>query len=188
MSLPIPVAGDETGPEASGLIDPAQEVELWWGGYAGRTMLPAFLLCALLSAAVVVGAELLWQEESVPAALIFRLAMYLIVLVWAAALARWAYFTTTLAYRLTTRRLLRERGFAHPALPAIELARVRDVRVEQRAWERWVGVGRLLVEVEGGAIEVFHGLHQPARVAEVVWHQVRDCQGAGRQPPTSQSA
>ena len=113
--------------------------------------------------------------------------MYLIVLVWAAARTL-GLLHATLAYRLTTRRLLRERGFAHPALPAIELTSASDVRVEQRAWERWVGVGRLLVEVEGGAIEVFHGLHQPARVAEAIGHQVRQCQGAGRQPPTSQSA
>jgi hypothetical protein len=177
--------GNDAGPEAPGPPDPEQEVELWWGGYAGRTMLPAFVLCALVSAATLLSAEMLWREESVPAAVVFHLAMYLIVVVWTVALVRWAYLTATLAYRLTTQRLLRERGFSHPALPAIELRRIRNGRVEQRAWERCVGVGRVVVEVEVGAVEVFGGVHQPERVAEAVRHEVRRCQSAPLAPRIS---
>lgn len=188
MSLSIPSAGDDASSEAAGLIDPAQEIELWWGGYAGRTMLPAFVGCALLSAAVVLLAQLLWREENVPGALSFRLAMYFIVLVWAVVLTRWAYLTASVAYRLTNRRLLRERGFSHPALAPIELAHVRAVRVEQRGWERWGRVGQVLVETLDGAVHVLVGVHDPQHVAEAIGHQVRRCQDPTRQPSASQMA
>ena len=28
---------------------PAEEIDVWWGSYAGRAMLPGFLLCLLLT-------------------------------------------------------------------------------------------------------------------------------------------
>src|SRR5215471_21703691 len=31
---------------------PAEEVDLWWGSYAGRTMLPSFLVCLLATALI----------------------------------------------------------------------------------------------------------------------------------------
>lgn len=178
----FPPAESDAGLEA---IDPAQEVELWWGGYAGRTMAPTFLLCALLSVAVLLVADLVWREENVPPSLLGRLAMYLIVLVWAVALTRWAYFTTTLAYRLTTRRLLREQGFTHPAPPPIELVNINAVRVEQRAWERWVGVGRVLVECTNGSIEVLPGVHHPQHLAAALLRQVSLCREMGSKEPAS---
>lgn len=171
----IPPPGNDLGLESSGLIDPAQEVELWWGGYAGRTMVPAFLLCALTSAAVLLIAQLVWREESVPASLVWHLALYVIVLVWAVGLTRWAYRTVTLAYRLTNRRLLREQGFSHPAPPPIELVSIREVRVEQRAWERWVGVGRVLVESADGSTAILPGVLDPQRLAAALLRQAEEC-------------
>jgi hypothetical protein len=154
--------------------DPAQEVELWWGGYAGRTMVPTFALCALVTAAVLLLAEIVWHD-GIPHEVISRLALYLIVLVWTAALGRWAYLATTLAYRLTTRRLLREQGFSHPAPPAIDLVNIRAVHVEQRLWERWVGVGRVVIEVGDGPVEVLPGVLNPEHLAAMLLQQAAAC-------------
>jgi len=149
-----------------------QEVEIWWGGYAGRTMLPAFTLCGLLTISILLIAHLVWQEESLTDAVISHFAMYLIVALWAAVVSRWAYLTVTIGYRLTTRQLLVEMGFAHPARPAIPLEHIHAVRVEQNPWERWVGVGRLRLETDNGRVEVLPGILTPAAVAAEVLRQV----------------
>jgi hypothetical protein len=172
---------DDVHPHAP--TEPAQEVELWWGGYAGRTMVPAFVLCALLTAAVLLLADIVWHE-GIPHDIISRLALYLIVLVWAVALARWAYRATTLAYRLTTRRLLREQGFSHPAPPAIELANIRAVHVEQRWWERWVGVGRVVIELADGSAEVLPGVLNPGHLAGILRQQAEACRQGHAVSPT----
>jgi hypothetical protein len=165
MPLLLPPDGPEAAAPALSPASTLQEVEVCWVGYAGRTMLPAFSLAGLATAIVLLLAELASRYESVPTVVVSHLAMYVIVAVWAGVLGRWAYLTATVAYRLTTRQLFLEHGFAHPARPPIALCEVRAVRVEQRRWERWVGVGRVIVEAANRPHKVLRGVLAPERLA-----------------------
>jgi uncharacterized membrane protein YdbT with pleckstrin-like domain len=162
---PVSTSTEDLTPFTPAPVEPGQEMDVWWGGYAARTMLPAFSLCALLSASVVILTEMIWREDAVSPALLGHLALYLVVVIWAVALSRWAYLTVSVAYRVTTHRFYYERGFGHPARAAIELAHVTAVRVEQKFWERWVGVGRLRVETEDGRVTTLVGVRAPELVA-----------------------
>src|SRR5436309_1123391 len=37
-----------------------QEIDLWWGAYAGRTMTPSFIICALLTGLLILLVWVFW--------------------------------------------------------------------------------------------------------------------------------
>jgi len=94
----------------SALPEPEGEVELWWGGYSGWTMLPGFAVCAFLTAGMISVAWYLYSEENVPGDRARHVVYGLAFVVWCVQLLILAHRTATLNYRLTTRRLFRFRG------------------------------------------------------------------------------
>ena len=126
-----------------------EEVDVWWGSYAGRTLLPSFVACALFSLATFAAALYLGiRYELNP--LTLRYTAYAVAgAVWVAQLGRWGYHVLTFSYRLTTRRLLLERSFFNAARAALDLRRLARVEVDRQPLERLVGVGRIRIFEEG---------------------------------------
>lgn len=155
-----------------------QEVDVWWGGYASRTMLPGFVLTGVLTLGIGAVAGLLWYIVGVPAQVARYGAYVLVVTVWLDRAFRLAYRSISVTYRLTTRRLLRDRGFFRPADGQIELTRVVDVRVEQGGLERLVGVGRLQI-ITDNANEpmILAGVKEPEYIASKIRGCVRQVKG-----------
>jgi hypothetical protein len=150
-----------------------EEVDLWWGGYAGRTVVPEFVLAGLLTVALV---GLAWYSGAWKGA--DRLRSLMPILLggfWLFQVARWLYRVLTANYRLTTRRLLCECGFGHPARPGIELNQVSQIVVERRLFERLAGVGRLRIVVQDGAVPplILEGVPDPEQVAMLIRRQVQ---------------
>jgi hypothetical protein len=136
-----------------------EETDLWWGSYAGRTLLPGFLACGLLTALVIVAAYASGATHP------RRVAYWLTGPVWLLALAWCAYAMTAFTYRLTTRRLFRSRGFFRP-IEQVELASTVEVRVRRSPVERWLGVGRVCVERGPGRPPVIlKGVRNPELLA-----------------------
>src|SRR5207248_260461 len=52
-------------PESSHELVAAEEVEVWWGAYAGRTLLPGFVLCGLVTVGLM-GALYVWGDPQHP--------------------------------------------------------------------------------------------------------------------------
>jgi hypothetical protein len=174
--------------------DEDQEADVWWGSYAGRAMLPSFLVCGLLTVAFALGA---WYIANAFPTLPYPpryLAYVLAALVWLVQVLRWGYRTVTINYRLTTRRLFRDQGFRKPSR-AVELSRVKAVAVEQaRPLERLLGIGRLRIDAEDTHTLVLQGVHEPQTVAALVRGAAarararRAALGArGADPPTRQT-
>jgi hypothetical protein len=183
---PVPAvatSGDGLGGLAPLPSEPGQEVEIWWGGYAARTMLPAFTLCGLLTLSVLLIGRLVWEESAVPHTLVGHLVLYLVLVIWVVVLVRWAYLTVSITYRVTSHRLYHQRGFGHPAPEPIELARVSAVRVEQKIWERWVGVGRLRIETDDGKATTLIGIRTPEHVAAEALKFVGQIRAQGKGTP-----
>jgi hypothetical protein len=162
----------DTGLPKDDEVDRSQEVDVWWGSYAGRTMLPSFMLCGLLSVGVVVGAYYLHIRYGFDR-LTLRYCVYTIVAaMWFGQLARWAYRVMTFSYRLTTHRLLLERNFFNSARAAVGLQDITAVRVERPPLERVVGVGRVQVVSEKDPLLELRGLREPETIAAVIRGQV----------------
>src|SRR5262245_57313715 len=142
---PVPSAVDEPASRA----EPEQEIDVWWGAYAGRTMLPSFLLCGLLSVLIAAAATYAWRAYDLPPLLVRYIAYALVGFLWFIQLSRWVYRILTRTYRLTTRRLLLEKTFRYARYVAVELRHVTDVRADQTPLERRLGVGRLHLSVVG---------------------------------------
>jgi membrane protein YdbS with pleckstrin-like domain len=169
--------------------DETQEVDLWWGGYAGRAMTPSFVLCALLTAAIAGGAWYLWEAHGLPAHLVRYAAYGLAGTLWSLQLVRWGYRVAMFNYRLTTRRLFQDCGPLSP-VGAVELSRVAGVRVERGPLDRLLGVGRLRIVTENGtpSAVTLEGVRHPEHAARQMQRAVqraRSVRGVpGTGPPT----
>jgi len=159
-------------PEAQVQEEQAEEVDVWWGSYAARTLTPSFVLCGLFSVAVIGVALYLgaWHGGS---SLVRYSAHAVIGTLWLIQLGRWAYRVVAINYRLTTRHLYIERGFRHPGKPGIELAQVRQALVARGRLERWLGVGRICIFVRKAETPVvLEGVRDPERIALKIRQQV----------------
>src|SRR5436190_23066459 len=57
---------DLTGKSVKRVETPAdenQETDIWWGAYAGRTMIPSFVICALLTGLLVWCVWIFWPKN-----------------------------------------------------------------------------------------------------------------------------
>jgi hypothetical protein len=148
-----------------------QEVDLWWGGYDGRAMLPSFLVCGLLTLAIFGLGWLVWYQfadKGLRPHWIREGVYGLLVVVWFVQLGRWTSRVATTNYRLSSRRLFYLTGMtAHPM--ATLLSDIGDVTVEQNRWEHWLDLGCVRIRLTNGKDAVFlRGLHNPVSVAESI--------------------
>ncbi len=174
--LPAAAAAPEPPPTPPA-PEPAlpDEVDVLWGGYAGRTLLPAFLGTLL---ATVLLAWLLW---AVLPARFFKVTLLASAgSLWLLAVVRWTYRFFGYNFRMTNRRLFRARGFLSAPNESVELAAVTRVLVKKNGWDRLVGVGRVLVYPEDPQRPtlVLEGVKHPMRIAEEIRVQAQKAREA----------
>lgn len=152
-----------------------QETDVWYGGYAGRTMLPSFLVCILLTITAVVFLCVYW--ESIPAhlsAVVLLAAGGLIGAAWLFQLVRWLFRLIALNSRLTTRRLFYHRGFLYPDWDVVSLSRVTRAEARANVLERLLGVGCVILlgdlhrDANAKPLAVLEGIVKPASIAELI--------------------
>ncbi len=148
---------------------PAEEVELWWGAFSGRTLLPSFLVCLLLTGLIGWAGWYFVPREWTRTVVVGASG-----LVWLVQIARWIGGTLRANYRLTTHRLWVVRGVRLMKSTAIELTQVRDVTVTHTWLEQRLDVGRIVLAIEtSGLLVVLRGIRQPHKAAEVIRAAVR---------------
>jgi membrane protein YdbS with pleckstrin-like domain len=162
---------------ASERIPAEQETDVWYGGYATRTMLPSFAICYLLTLGIVAFEYVYW--EAIPpnqSSLALLAAGGALAALWAFQIIRWLYRVVALHGRLTTRRLFFHRGFLYPDWQAIPLAQVARVEVRANPIERLLGVGSVWLIGEGPSAPplVLTGVSKPARLAELLRQHLRN--------------
>jgi membrane protein YdbS with pleckstrin-like domain len=144
------------------------EVEVWWGSYSPRAMLPLVVICLTASVALVLLLVFMTNWGLRPS--VARWTGYVVLGGLWLALALWCgYRMVGYSYRVTTRRLFYDRGFLHGRVPIVELARVVSVTVQQTAVERWLGIGRVVVmEKDNPAPLVLESVRRPEKMAAKV--------------------
>src|SRR5262249_12897306 len=112
QGMPFPLSADERPSErptrgssvpVSSVRSSEEEVDLWWGAYAGRKMLPEFVLCGIITALLFAMA---WYFRTWHGNVVRYLVQLAMGAVWLSELAKWAYRLVACGYRLTTRRVL----------------------------------------------------------------------------------
>jgi hypothetical protein len=170
--------------------DENQETDIWWGAYAGRTMMPSFVICTLLTGLLVFVVWMLWpKNEDRPPPYLERYTTYILVgAVWLFQLIRWGYRILAINYRLTTRRLFCQRGFYTP-FTAIDLTSIATVRIERDALEGYLKVGRLrIVPVDNGQPPmILEGVYNPDQIAALIMNQVQQVRTTTAQQQSSKS-
>jgi len=156
-------------------IDENQETDVWWGSYAGRTMIPGFVGCILLTGLIIWGVWLIWPDpDNRP--YLERYTTYILVgAVWSFQLIRWGYRILAINYRLTTHRLFCQRGFQTAAMTAIDLAKIATVRIERAPLENQLKVGRLrIIPVDPSQPPLLlEGVWRPDQIAALIMKQVQ---------------
>jgi hypothetical protein len=180
------VADEKAAPQSPAslteLDDPFQETDVWWGAYCGRTMVPTFALCMLLSVNISLAFGWFWDDLHLNPQLQWHLAVCLIAAVWIFPLALWIHNTLSRTYRLTTRCLYRDRGFRRPADGQVDLARIKQVRVHFTILQRFLGVGRIIVDTDAAKPFVLDGVYDPEPVARLIRRWSERAQKMARDP------
>jgi membrane protein YdbS with pleckstrin-like domain len=98
-----------------------------------------------------------------------------LVLLWATLAYRIVLARFGHAYRLTNRRLFVSTGLLNRRRDQLELLRVEDVYTRQSLFERWLGLGTVVVVSSEKSLPslAMPGVKDPKRVMDLVWHHAR---------------
>jgi len=144
----------------------AEEVDLWWGSYAGRTLTPSFAACVLLTAVIYAVVH-----EAVPERGWTQLAFVGCAgIVWGVQLTRWCHRFFTCNYRLTTRYLYVDSGIRPLVARRVAVRSIDRLEVRNNRLGRWLDVGDVWVFVKDTAElpAVLRGLHHPHKAGELI--------------------
>jgi membrane protein YdbS with pleckstrin-like domain len=179
LSVPRPAApaGRNDGERPRDVAPATEESDVWWGSYAGRAMLPGFLVCLVLTILLL---ALDWYLESRRSRsdLLSSAFLSLAGAIWLFQGTRWLYRILAINYRLTNRRLMYTQGFNLPETWAIDLAHITEVSVKRGPLERLLGVGRITIQVKDADSSrfVLDGVLAPEHVARTLRRRVRQVQ------------
>ena len=136
---------------------PAEEVELAWHGYSAAALVPSTIALAVVTLGTIV-----LLRPSVPTWVVHEAADAPLAALWLLQAIRAGYRLCGYNYRLTTRRLFRDRGRLYPREAPLDLATVVRAEVRQSLLGRLAGVGTVRVVPEDAAASVGAGWRPPA--------------------------
>jgi hypothetical protein len=150
---------------------PDEEIDLWWGSYAGRTMAPSFAVCIALTALIYGAVRVFVPERGWLQLTFFGLTS----IVWLVQLTRWCYRFFTCNYRLTTRYLYVDRGWRPLVSQRFPVSAIDRVEACSSRPATWLGVGEIWVWFADANLPpaVLKGLLAPRRVAETLRGAIR---------------
>jgi uncharacterized membrane protein YdbT with pleckstrin-like domain len=102
----------------------------------------------------------------------WHLTVFMVVGVWVFPLFLWVHHTVFYNYRLTTRALYREHGLQRTADEEIPLSLIAGVAVEASVLDRFLGIGRIRITVEGRPSYALEGIPEPELVAALIQRSV----------------
>jgi uncharacterized membrane protein YdbT with pleckstrin-like domain len=153
------------------------EEELWTGGYSPKAMTGNFILAAIVSAAAIIGGTFFppfgWLVGVGVAVLLF---LYLASVLFFRHMA--------VSYRLTSQRLIIERGVLGRTNDRVLVVEIDDLSVKQGALERMFNVGSIILDTKdkttldgvspsslktsGEGILTMNGIENPSHVADLI--------------------
>jgi hypothetical protein len=147
-----------------------EELDLWWGSYDGRKLVPWVILYAMLTTLLFGFA---WYFKEWHGNVVRYWVQLATGILWSVQLVRWSYRLISTSYRFTTHRLLYYRSLIRPVRQDMQLKDVAKVTVEQGRLDRLMDVGAVRVQNSGAKPLVFEAVHHPRRIADEIERQVQ---------------
>lgn len=119
------------------------EESLWSGGYSSKAMIGAWILCLVLSIALIFGMVILpgILGEKVEKNIVWSVGTGVAITFWGIAASIYAYRRLGVFYELTTQRLIHKHGILVRTTDRIELIEIDDVAFTQGPVQRMLNVG-----------------------------------------------
>ncbi len=142
-----------------------EELDAWWGSCSVKSTLPGMLL-SLAASLIIIGIAWLlphdWRGQLI--------VLAILGVCWTALLLRWIYIIFGINYRLTSHRLIVEFGLKRRWLQTVALSTISQVVVKSTGVEKFLGVGRVVLEVQGSSAApiILAGVAEPDQVAEKI--------------------
>ncbi len=165
-----PGGATESRPAKAAQIEPAgrrladvPEEELWTGAYSPKAMTSAFVGAALLTIAGMVIASFVgpagWAAVGIGAIVIFG---YLVLSMF--------YQRLSVHYRLTTHRLVIQRGILSKTDDRILLVDINDITVRQGLIDRMLAIGTVILNTSDDTSPVLtmRGIENPRQVGDMI--------------------
>jgi membrane protein YdbS with pleckstrin-like domain len=147
--------------------DPSQP-DLAWRGHSGWAMLPSFVVCFLVSVALLTSGWFFEDIRGIGQEVGSWIFFQITAVIWIVQLLRWVYRGASYIYRLTPKFVYVDRGFLYSPVPAIPLCDVTKVTWSAGFFGRFLGVGSVIIDVEVRGPVTLTGLLQPAAFAEEI--------------------
>ena len=155
------------------------EVDAWWGSCSVSSVVPG-LLASLAASGLVVGVAWVLPHSRAEQLIV----MSVLGVFWLFLLLVGIYRVFGFNYRLTTCRLFVEMGLRRRNVQSFELSRITRVVARANRLEKFFGIGRIFVEVEGSTAPlVLRGVMGPEQVAEKIRNLCGDMDG--KKPPVA---
>ena len=118
------------------------EESLWSGGYSPKAMIGSWILCLILTIALIVGMVMLpgILGEQVEKKIIWSVGTGVVIVLWVIAAAVYAYRRLCVFYELTTQRFIHKHGILVRTTDRIELIEIDDVAFTQGPVQRMLNV------------------------------------------------
>jgi uncharacterized membrane protein YdbT with pleckstrin-like domain len=143
------------------------------GSLAGR-----FTFAGVCVLAIIGGLVYIWQQQETEhwRSLLWVLAAVLLVVLGLWLLASVLKTKLTLKYRLTTERLIIERGFLSKRTEELDLLRVDEATVHQGLFDRLANVGNIVIASTEPTdpLHIVVGVEQPVELKERIRQQARE--------------
>ncbi len=121
----VPRSGFKRSNRIQTMSPEEKEEELWEGGYSPQAMIGSWLLCAIVTAVLIV-AKIAFAAQ-VPTMVLVGV----IIAVWVIAMLVYAYRRLSIHYRLTTQRFIHQVGIFSRVTDRIEVIDIDDVTYSQ---------------------------------------------------------
>ncbi len=121
--------------------DDEPETHVWEGAYCLKAMIGKWILCGLITLALLVGGIMGLAKDLSGWAILLGVTL----IPWAAVALLFAYRHYYVRYQLTTQRLIHEMGILRRRIDRIETIDMDDITYEQKLLERLVGVGSIRI-------------------------------------------
>jgi len=143
-----------------------EEVDVWWGSYAGRAMVPSFVLCVVFTVLLYFTTRF-WVPQRGWLQLTFTA---LATLLWLGQLVRFARRLFTYNYRMTSRFLYVDRCMRPLIAERIALHCIARVAIRTNWFQRRMGIGDLIVwaDVPSKTPMVLLAVPAPQVIAEAI--------------------
>lgn len=121
------------------------EQELWKGRYCGKAMIGTWILCGLITVALVAVGIWFSVNNWMPTGLRWSIILVAIAIAWGYPLMLLVYRRLSIRYRLTTQRFFHEAGILRHVTDRIEVIDMDDITFDQTLLQRLVHVGTIQI-------------------------------------------